>query len=69
MGFPGDSPGRAGDTGWIPDQEDTTCQGATKPVLRNCCPSAREPQPLKSVLQLLKPEHPGARAPPEKPPR
>ena len=40
MGFPGGSvvkylPANAGDRGSVPDQEDLTCQGATKPTRPN----------------------------------
>ena len=66
-GFPGASviknlPAKAGDTSLIPDWEDSTCHWACAPETRSCNDWAH-------VLQLLKPEHPGAPVPPqEKPP-
>ena len=49
--FPSDAVGKnlptsAWDTGWIPDPEDPTCRGATKPMRQNCwahVPRARAP--------------------------
>ena len=53
--------------------EDPTCCGAAKPTLHNYWACALEPRNRNSrahVLQLLKPEHPGARAlQQEKPPQ